>query len=272
MYFKKKTTRILAAILSIIILIATFTSCNLNSGNNQQTETQHKHTWKNATCEEPKTCSGCGESEGVPLQHKYVDNNCEYCGMEDPAYSEFVLGASIYSDLLAVAADVESVGNYINKALYFAIYEADKIASSSDTIKEFAEYINADEDFVDEVVTEYLITIGYSQNQINNETKAQALNSIDYAVEIAIWLCEDAGLTNKIEDNLEKTKSSLKLLSNAYDETTGLSELKEMHINVKNYYELVITAECSYNEFNTKIDKYTEDILKNIDNLDFIYD
>ena len=264
MICNKKIIKALAAILSIVIMIAAFASCDF--------EAQHKHTWKTATCEEPKICSVCGETEGAPLQHKYVDHNCEYCGIEDPAYSEFVLGASIYGDLLDVAADVESVGNYINKAWYFAIHEADKIASSSNGIKEFAEYINADEDFVDEIVTEYLITIGYSQNQISNETKAQALSSIDCAVEIAMWLCKDAGLTSKIEDKLDKTKSSLKSLSSAYDEVTGLSELKEMHINIKNYYELVITAECSYNAFNDKIDNYTEDILKNIDNLDFIYD
>ena len=97
-------------------------------------------------------------------------------------------------------------------------------------------------------------------------------NSIDYAVEIAMWLCEDAGLTNEIESNLQKVKSSLKSMTNEYDDVTGLSELKEMFIKVENYYELVTTAECSYKEFNTEIDKYTDEILKIIDHLDFIYE
>ena len=28
----------------------------------------HEHTWSEATCTEPKTCSECGETEGEPLQ------------------------------------------------------------------------------------------------------------------------------------------------------------------------------------------------------------
>ena len=51
-----------------------------------------------------------------------------------------------------------------------------------------------------------------------------------------------------------------------------ISILKEMYINVENYYELVTTAECSYKEFNAEIDKYTDEILKIIDHLDFIYE
>lgn len=31
------------------------------------------HTWKDATCTEPKTCSRCGETEGLPLGHDYHD-------------------------------------------------------------------------------------------------------------------------------------------------------------------------------------------------------
>ena len=177
-----------------------------------ETETEEiamiAHAWVDATCTAPKTCSVCKATEGTPLQHKYSNNECEYCGSQDPAYTELLLGASIYSDLLDSAADVESVGNYISRAWYFAIYEADGISLGSDGIKEFAEFIEADEEFVDEVVTEYLITVGYSQNQITAAIKADALNSIDYAVEIAMWLCENAGLTNEIESNLQKCISA----------------------------------------------------------------
>ncbi len=36
----------------------------------------HKHTWKDATCTEPKTCTGCGETEGEALGHTWVDATC----------------------------------------------------------------------------------------------------------------------------------------------------------------------------------------------------
>ncbi len=46
------------------------------------------HTWVDATCTEPKTCSVCGETEGEPLDHKWLENTpnlqqpktCEICG------------------------------------------------------------------------------------------------------------------------------------------------------------------------------------------------
>jgi len=37
----------------------------------------HVHTWKEATCEEPKTCTECGKAEGAPLGHNWKDATCE---------------------------------------------------------------------------------------------------------------------------------------------------------------------------------------------------
>ena len=34
------------------------------------------HTWGNATCTEPKTCTVCGETEGNALGHRWVDATC----------------------------------------------------------------------------------------------------------------------------------------------------------------------------------------------------
>lgn len=35
------------------------------------------HVWEDATCEEPKTCSECGETEGKALGHEWKDATCE---------------------------------------------------------------------------------------------------------------------------------------------------------------------------------------------------
>lgn len=36
----------------------------------------HEHTWAEATCSEPKTCTECGETEGEALGHDWKDATC----------------------------------------------------------------------------------------------------------------------------------------------------------------------------------------------------
>lgn len=36
-----------------------------------------RHTWNEATCETPKTCAECGETEGEPLGHTWQEAACE---------------------------------------------------------------------------------------------------------------------------------------------------------------------------------------------------
>lgn len=36
----------------------------------------HKHTWVEATCTEPRTCTECGETEGEPLGHTWAEATC----------------------------------------------------------------------------------------------------------------------------------------------------------------------------------------------------
>lgn len=47
------------------------------------------HEWKEATCTEPKTCTRCGETEGAPLGHEWSEatctepKTCTRCGEKD---------------------------------------------------------------------------------------------------------------------------------------------------------------------------------------------
>ena len=41
------------------------------------------HTWKNATCINPKTCSICGITEGLITNHNLIDYICTNCGYVD---------------------------------------------------------------------------------------------------------------------------------------------------------------------------------------------
>lgn len=44
------------------------------------------HNWTDATCTDPKTCTVCGKTEGDALGHDYVDGACSRCDAEDPNY------------------------------------------------------------------------------------------------------------------------------------------------------------------------------------------
>lgn len=59
---KKRLMLILLAVLCVVML-ATCGECD--------------HDWEKATCEEPKTCSECGETKGKAKGHKWVDATCE---------------------------------------------------------------------------------------------------------------------------------------------------------------------------------------------------
>ena len=39
--------------------------------------TAHEHTWVDATCQTPKTCSACGQTEGTALGHDWKPASCE---------------------------------------------------------------------------------------------------------------------------------------------------------------------------------------------------
>ena len=54
----------------ILCGISTLTVCFMLAG------CGHKHTWTEATCTEPKTCSECGETEGEALGHTWVQATC----------------------------------------------------------------------------------------------------------------------------------------------------------------------------------------------------
>lgn len=53
---------------------------------NTETTVEHKHTWNEATCTSPKTCSDCGETSGSALGHNYSSGKCTRCGQKDPNY------------------------------------------------------------------------------------------------------------------------------------------------------------------------------------------
>ena len=63
------------------------------------------HSWVEATCDAPKTCSACGMTDGEPLGHRYADGICTACGAEEPDYLPGDVdgdGVLSYNDALTV--------------------------------------------------------------------------------------------------------------------------------------------------------------------------
>ena len=53
----------------------------------------HKHSYADATCQTPKTCTECGWTEGEKGDHNYVDGVCAVCEKRDPNYvAEYEFG------------------------------------------------------------------------------------------------------------------------------------------------------------------------------------
>lgn len=94
---KKLVTVILAAAMSASLLAGCGNSAGTGNNSNtegetesaevsESTEAECEHTWVDATCQEPKHCSKCGETEGTPLDHEWAEatfaapKTCTLCG------------------------------------------------------------------------------------------------------------------------------------------------------------------------------------------------
>lgn len=76
----------------------------------------HEHTWSEATCTEPKTCSECGETEGEPLGRTWVEascaepKHCSVCGETEGKPLEHTLTEANYQQAATCEVCGETVG------------------------------------------------------------------------------------------------------------------------------------------------------------------
>ncbi len=91
---KKILTYVLAAAMSVSLLAGCGTkaepvvseSVEGNEETSESTEAECEHDWVEATCQEAKHCSKCGETEGKPLDHVWAEatfaapKTCTLCG------------------------------------------------------------------------------------------------------------------------------------------------------------------------------------------------
>lgn len=75
----------------------------------------HEHDWKEATCEAPKTCASCGETEGIKAKHQWEDatctepKKCSECGTEkgDPLGHDWAPATCTTPKTCTVCSEIE---------------------------------------------------------------------------------------------------------------------------------------------------------------------
>lgn len=71
----------LFSVLLLLSILASLTAC-VSGKNNDSTEvinSQHTHSYSDATCSTPQTCTVCGATKGETLAHNYVAGECTVC-------------------------------------------------------------------------------------------------------------------------------------------------------------------------------------------------
>lgn len=74
----------------------------------------HSHEWLEATCENPKTCSLCNETEGAPLGHTVEMGVCDRCG----EFANFAVLKQVLDDMtVATKNDPNALNDAIDRDL-----------------------------------------------------------------------------------------------------------------------------------------------------------
>ena len=70
-------------------------TCSICGATENRDTVPAAHTWVDATCTAPKTCSVCQATEGEALEHTFVEGTCTGCGLAETHVCEFVAGTPV---------------------------------------------------------------------------------------------------------------------------------------------------------------------------------
>ncbi len=101
----------------LLLLASLLTVVGCDNSENGGGDTACSHSWREANCKTPKTCTKCGETEGdaIPDAHNYVDNTCQNCGIVQ-------LTLYNYEDYIECAASVSAGNSYYNSTYGKYVY------------------------------------------------------------------------------------------------------------------------------------------------------
>ena len=73
-----KIRKALVFLLVLCLLSSTFFACGRDTTNGDQEQSNNcEHSWENATCDKPRTCSLCSATVGLALGHSWKKATCE---------------------------------------------------------------------------------------------------------------------------------------------------------------------------------------------------
>ncbi len=82
----KKFTALLLSLCTLFIIASCQSNETATTPTPQRSEQAHIHSFEDATCQTPKTCSSCGLTEGERVDHNYVAGECSYCSDYNASY------------------------------------------------------------------------------------------------------------------------------------------------------------------------------------------
>ena len=212
------------------------------------------HNFSTATCKSPQTCKLCGLTTGSIGEHQFKDEVCVYCNELSPMANEVNAGNDAYWSLKTAHELCVELMNSIYGAWYFAIYKADDYLNTQSCLEHFCSQTNLDYNEALTALNDVLDNMGIS-NPTGTEQLA-ALRTFSIAVDIAVQTYINNGTYDVIDTNLSKAKTSLKSLTNTYDNDTGYSTLKSYYSEVAAYAEFCESPTGSFGQLKTTIDTY----------------
>ena len=257
--------------LTIITLLAFFSSV--------LTSCSHEHTWISANCTLPRTCSECGETEGMPLGHNYKEATCETaktcytCNSTEgsPLGHNYVRDVCTTCDQIAymaesnqlyIAADVitdlENLENACNalttvyqSAWCFYIYKVDSYYNFDNAVDGLSGYTGIESEYIKEATIDYVEFLGLTTSETICLAifKGNVLEITERALELRGIFDYCGELVTSSTDNI--TKIHHKVIGQ------GLAEALVDYCNVVlNYYNFAKSPSGSYNSYSSNISMF----------------
>lgn len=188
----------------------------------------HKHTYAEATCTEPKTCTECGKTEGEPLGHDFSKATCEQpatCNRCDKTEGT-ALGHTTEVGLY------QSCTEYQGKDIIMSI--VNKLRSGN---KKFYSAFNTQLNRSGDAYNNFSNGIPYYE-----EGKTYYEESLD--------LCRDYDVLADLKEDIHHVLDTIPLNLPGSDTKSMLSYIEEIRAFIDIQYECELTMESLIREIN----------------------
>lgn len=214
-----------------------------------------EHSYNDATCTTPQTCSVCGTKTGSTLAHSYVKGVCDTCDFVNPSAKSEQLGVAddIIEDMENLELLCDALTSCYQRAWYFSIYKAEDYYSYGQILTALSNYIGIGSDTLADATVEYLDYLGLEVSDINCLAVLRTTSTTLAIVEKAIEILGTYDLCNiyitSFTNNIEK-------INHIVVGTNFVEALVDYCNVVFNYYSFAKSPSGSYNSYTASISTY----------------